>query len=78
MPIKINMPGVPESSQEEVMKRRKARKSPPQVTLGGKVGEIVWRRYIAPLLRKDISTREIGEMLGVSHMTVARWRSAYL
>jgi transposase-like protein len=66
------------TAKEEVMKRRRARKSPPQVTLGGKVGEIVWRRYIVPLLRKDISTREIGEMLGVSHMTIARWRAAYL
>jgi transposase-like protein len=65
------------------MKKRKrvvkARaKSPPQITLGGDVGRVVWKRYIMPLLKKDISTREIGEMLGVSHMTVARWRSAYI
>ncbi|MDE2039922.1 MAG: helix-turn-helix domain-containing protein [Elusimicrobia bacterium] len=59
-------------------KRRSRRKAPPQVTLGGKVGELVWRRYIVPLLRKELSTREIAEMLGISHMTVARWRSAYL
>ncbi|MDE2236887.1 MAG: helix-turn-helix domain-containing protein [Elusimicrobia bacterium] len=36
---------------------------------------MVWKRYIIPLLKKDMSTREIAEMLGVSHMTVARWRA---
>lgn len=59
-------------------KSRKRAASPPQVTLGGDVGRRVWRRYVAPLLRKDLSTWEIGEMLGVSAMTVSRWRQAYL
>lgn len=59
-------------------KGRKRAASPPQVTLGGDVGRMVWRRYIVPLLRKDLSTWEIGEMLGVSAMTVSRWRRAYL
>lgn len=58
--------------------RKKAAKSPPQITLGGDIGRVVWKRYVLPLLRKDLSTREIGEMLGVSAMTVSRWRSAYL
>jgi transposase-like protein len=57
-------------------KRKKKVKAPPQITLGGDVGYMVWKRYIVPLLKKEVlSTREIGEMLGVSHMTVARWRS---
>jgi hypothetical protein len=58
-------------------KKRKA-KAPPQITLGGDIGLKVWERYIVPLLRKDLSTRELGEMLGVSPMTVSRWRTAYL
>ncbi|MDE2040291.1 MAG: helix-turn-helix domain-containing protein [Elusimicrobia bacterium] len=60
------------------MKRRSSKrksKAPPQITLGGDVGRMVWKRYIIPLLKKDMSTREIAEMLGVSHMTVARWRA---
>jgi len=61
------------------MKKRKTKaKAPPQITLGGDVGRMVWKRYILPLLRKDLSTWEIGEMLGVSAMTVSRWRRAYL
>lgn len=56
-------------------KRKNHAKTPPQITLGGDVGRMVWKRYILPLLKKDHSTREIAEMLGVSHMTVARWRS---
>lgn len=61
------------------MKKRKMKaKAPPQVTLGGDVGRMVWKRYVLPLLRKNLSTREIGEMLGVSAMTVSRWRSAYV
>lgn len=62
------------------MKKKKTKKAtaPPQVTLGGSIGEMVWKRYIVPLLRKDLSTREIAVMLGVSAMTVSRWRTAYL
>lgn len=61
------------------MKRKKTTaKAPPQVTLGGDIGRLVWRRYIVPLLKKNLSTREIAVMLGVSAMTVSRWRSAYL
>lgn len=60
-------------------KRKKAGKNPPQITLGGDIGQKVWKRYIVPLLKKsDLSTREIGKTLGVSAMTVSRWRSAYL
>lgn len=51
---------------------------PPQITLGGDIGRVVWKEYILPLLKKDISTREIAKLLGVSHMTVARWRRTYL
>lgn len=57
------------------MKKKKKVKAPPQITLGGDVGRMVWKRYIMPLLKKNLSTREIAEMLGVSHMTVARWRA---
>ena len=59
-------------------KAKRRANTPPQITLGGDVGRVVWRRYILPLLRKDLSTWEIGEMLGVSAMTVSRWRRAYL
>ena len=59
-------------------KRKKKVKAPPQITLGGNVGLMVWKRYIVPLLRKDLSTREIAAMLGVSAMTVSRWRTAYV
>lgn len=57
------------------MKKKKPVKASPQITLGGDVGYLVWKRYIVPLLKEDLSTREIGEMLGVSHMTVVRWRA---
>ena len=58
------------------MNKRKGKKlnAPPQVTLGGEIGQLVWRRYVVPLLRKNLSTREISVMLGVSAMTVSRWR----
>ena len=59
-------------------KRKKKAKAPPQITLGGTMGNMVWKRYILPLLKNDRSTREIGEILGVSAMTVSRWRLAYL
>lgn len=59
-------------------RKKKSKGGPPQVTLGGDVGQLVWKRYIVPLLEKDLSTREIAEMLGVSAMTVSRWRTAYL
>ena len=60
-------------------KRTKKVKAPPQITLGGSVGLTVWKKHILPLIRNaNKSTREIGELLGVSHMTVNRWRNAYL
>ncbi len=60
-------------------KRKKRAKAPPQITLGGQIGLKVWKRYIIPLVRDGRkSTREIGALLGVSHMTVNRWRNAYL
>ncbi|MBI3548273.1 MAG: helix-turn-helix domain-containing protein [Elusimicrobia bacterium] len=62
------------------MKRRKKSKpqAPPQVTLGGEIGLIVFKRYVLPLLKnKELSTWTIAEMLGVSAMTVSRWRRAY-
>lgn len=65
-------------TQGKAMKKQKSKiKAPPQITLGGDVGRMVWKRYIVPLLKKDLSTREIAGMLGVSHMTVARWRAIY-
>jgi hypothetical protein len=61
-------------------KKRKAKvKVPPQITLGGKVALKAWRLFILPLIKDaQKSTREIGELLGVSHNTVAIWRRAYL
>ena len=58
---------------------RPVKRSPTQVTLGGKVGAKVWRLFILPLI-KDArkSTREIGELLGVSHNTVSIWRRQYI
>lgn len=59
------------------MAKRKARKAkaPPQVTLGGAIGQKVWQKYVLPLIQNDgLSTRDIAGMLGVSHMTAARWR----
>jgi len=54
-------------------------KHPPQITLGGKVGAKAWKMFVLPLIRDaEKSTREIGEMLGVSHNTVSIWRRAYL
>jgi len=51
---------------------------PPQITLGGKVGKKVWRLFVLPLIRnRKLSTRQVGKDLGVSHMTVARWRKGY-
>jgi len=59
-------------------KKAKA-KAPPQITLGGKVGLKAWRMFVLPLIRDaELSTREIGEMLGVSHNTVSIWRREYL
>jgi hypothetical protein len=49
------------------------------VTLGGKVGFKAWKLFVLPLIRDaQKSTREIGELLGVSHNTVSIWRRAYL
>jgi len=60
-------------------KRRPRAKNPPQITLGGKVGAKAWRLFVLPLIRDaEKSTREIGEILGVSHNTVSIWRRAYL
>lgn len=51
------------------------KKAPPQVTLGGKIGAEVWRRYVLPLLKdKALSGAEVARRLGVSRMTVSRWR----
>jgi hypothetical protein len=62
------------------MKKRKTKaKHPPQITLGGKIGEKAWKMFVLPLIRDaEKSTREIGETLGVSHNTVSIWRRAYL
>ncbi len=60
-------------------KRTKKAKVPPQITLGGEVGTKVWKQFILPLINDaEKSTREIGELLGVSHNTVAIWRRIYL
>ncbi len=63
------------------MKKKRAvrkAKAPPQVTLGGEIGLKVWKRYVLPLVKDgEKSTREIANMLGVSHQTVHRWRNAY-
>ena len=59
--------------------RKKRRASPPQVTLGGKIGRAIWRKYILPLLRdRTLSTWAIGDQLGVTAMTVSRWRRGYV
>jgi hypothetical protein len=62
------------------MKKRKTKaRNPPQITLGGKVGAKAWRMFVLPLIRNaKLSTREAGELLGVSHNTVSIWRRAYL
>ena len=62
------------------MKRKATKKAtaPPQITLGGVIGRKVWDKHIMPLVRDTHkSTREVAELLGVSHQTVHRWRSAY-
>lgn len=60
------------------MKKKRA-KAPPQLTIGGKVGLKVWTKYVLPMIKnQELSTRDIGDLLGVSHMTVNRWRNAYL
>jgi hypothetical protein len=61
-------------------KGKKARaKNPPQITLGGKIGAKAWKMFVLPLIRDaKKSTREIGELLGVSHNTVSIWRREYL
>lgn len=60
-------------------KRKKKSKTPPQVTLGGKIGAKAWKMFVLPLIRDARkSTREIGELLGVSHNTVSIWRREYL
>ena len=63
------------------MKKKRARKTkaPPQITLGGDIGLKAWKMFVLPLIKDtQKSTREIGELLGVSHNTVAIWRRAYL
>ena len=78
--IQKPMPGIPvtASDQEEALKKKKI-KAPSQLTIGGKVGLKVWNKYVLPMIQnKEMSTRDIGELLGVSHMTVNRWRNAYL
>lgn len=62
------------------MKRKKSvPTSPPQITLGGDVAVKAWKMFVLPLLKDDSkSTREIAELLGVSHNTVSIWRRAYL
>jgi hypothetical protein len=65
------------------MKKKKTTKvkakNPLQITLGGKVGAKAWKMFVLPLIRDaEKSTREIGEMLGVSHNTVSIWRRVYL
>jgi transposase-like protein len=51
---------------------------PPQIVLGGLLGKKVWHEVILPILQEGMPTREAAERLGVSHMTVARWRRDYL
>ena len=61
------------------MKRKRKQDGPLQIVLGGKVGRKVWKRHIMPLVKnKKLSTWTIADMLGVSAMTVSRWRRAYL
>lgn len=65
----------------QVKKKKRARKvkNPPQITLGGEIGAKAWEMFVLPLIKDaNKSTREIGELLGVSHNTVAIWRRAYL
>lgn len=62
------------------MKKKRAKKpeNPPQIVLGGEVGKLVWRMHILPLVQnKQLSTWKIADMLGVSAMTVSRWRTRY-
>jgi len=60
-------------------KTTKKAKHPPQITLGGEVGAKAWKLFVLPLIEDaELSTRQIAEMLGVSHNTVSIWRRAYL
>jgi hypothetical protein len=65
--------------KKKTTKPKRKAKNPPQITLGGKVGAKAWKMFVLPLIRDaQKSTREIGEILGVSHNTVSIWRRAYL
>lgn len=66
-------------AKNKAARKKPKAKGPPQVTLGGEVGQQIWRQHVLPLIKKDdLSTWAIADMLGVSAMTVSRWRRAYL
>ncbi|MDE2105888.1 MAG: helix-turn-helix domain-containing protein [Patescibacteria group bacterium] len=52
--------------------------APKQITVGGKLAARVWKSDVLPVLKGSLSTRKAAAILGVTPMTVSRWRRDYL